>query len=819
MTKRKRKKRRRPPRQSRRSTRQTLEATFERADRLIAQGRPQAAIDLLEPLLAAHPREAELHYYLGYARVQAGDFWAGLERYERAIELGGDPSYRLALGSLYVEAEFYVHALRTWRPVLEQTDYGPMVDQVRTMIPELEAQIANVTRGLGIEPPKAEEGLYHVERGRRALAIEDYKTAITANRRAIQFLGNWSTPLNNLATALFYDGHPEQAIVTCRQVLEQDPDNVHALSNAIRYLVWTGREAEARPLWDRLRTLAPRVPTQRFKIAEAAADLQEDEHVYRTLNPPGGPLLSVEMPARFASQIEFILAVAEANIGRHNQAIRRLEALRKEEPGVENLLIALRAGKPGIGWAERFPYVNYSDLFPSDEMEEFAELVVRQEDLQERRFRRQVERFVQRYPQIVLVAEKVIWEAELPDLGIPMLAAIANPAAHAALRRFALSQAGEDEVRIRALGALEESGGLAPDEWVQVWLDGAWETVRMREYELFEGPAFEYSQQVADLLNDGLAAMQAGDDEQAERLYRQALELEPDARQAYNNLGTIYRNRGEKARAREMFEAALQADPTYVYPRCTLANDLIDAGDMDGAEEMLSPLRDVTRLQPAEMSLYSYTQARILIGRKEYDKARRVLKSALHFTPDYEPAQELLERIGMIVRLQTGFDSFMERTRAHTRSTRTRLQAKLSTPNPTLAQVLPLYTKDALTGMARVVLPWGGWSALRKAELIDEIVAGFREADNLGRIVDQLGPDERAALHQVLAEGGSMAWAQFDAAYGNDLDGSPYGNYERSKTAMGRLRGCGLLVETTVDGELRIAIPFDLRAALGEILG
>jgi tetratricopeptide (TPR) repeat protein len=557
----------------------------------------------------------------------------------------------------------------------------------------------------------------------------------------------------------------------------------------------------------------------RLKIAEAAGDMQEDEHVYRTLNPPGGLSLSAEITSRFTSQIEFMLAVAEVNTGRRDQAMRRLEALQQELPGVENYLVALRAGKPGLGWTERFPYVNYLDIIPSDEIETFVDLVTGQEDLQERRFRRQVEQFVKRYPQIVLLAEKVIWEAELPDLGIPMLVAIATPAAGAALRRFALSQAGKDEARMRALSMLKESGGFGSEEWVQVWLDGAWEKVRMREYELVEGPAFEYSEQVADLLNDGLAAMQAGDDEQAERLYRQALELEPGARQAYNNLGAIYRNRGEKARARKMFESALEIDPTYVFPRCTLANDLIDAQDLEGAEEILSPLRDVTCLQPAEMSFYCYTQARILIGQSEYDEARRALKAALRFTPDYEPAQELIERIDIIVRLQTGFASLREQTQARRRSTRARLQAKLSTPAPTLAQVLPLYTKDALTGMARVVLPSGGWSALRKAELIDEIVARFQETDNLRRIVDQLEQEDRAALHQVLADGGNMAWTQFDAAYGNDLDESPYGNFERSKTAMGRLRGCGFLVETTVDGELRIAVPLDLRAELGESLG
>ena len=43
------------------------------------------------------------------------------------------------------------------------------------------------------------------------------------------------------------------------------------------------------------------------------------------------------------------------------------------------------------------------------------------------------------------MAEKLIWEDEQVQVGIGLLAAIDTPAAHAALRRFGLSQAGDDE--------------------------------------------------------------------------------------------------------------------------------------------------------------------------------------------------------------------------------------------------------------------------------------------------------------------------------------------------------------------------------------
>jgi len=120
--------------------------------------------------------------------------------------------------------------------------------------------------------------------------------------------------------------------------------------------------------------------------------------------------------------------------------------------------------------------------------------------------------------------------------------------------------------------------------------------------------------------------------------------------------------------------------------------------------------------------------------------------------------------------------------------------------------------------MARVVVRWGGWSALRKAELIERIVIELSDPDNLERVVGDLSEDERAALRQVLVHGGAMPWQDFDATYGNDLEESPYWQWHVPETAMGCLRLRGLLVEATVDGELLVAVPSELRPFLGETL-
>lgn len=823
MTKRKRKKRPNgaPGRRSRsrRPSRADLQKALERADSLIARDRIDMAIELLEPLLASYPREADLHYYLGYARAVSGDTWGAMAGYERAQELSKDPTYWLPLVSLYIETDLHAHALRAFRQATRRPVEFPWMEEMRRTIDALEEEVKTLARDLGVSVRRVEEGLYHMERGQRRLQENDFSACIAASQQAIKLLGDWPPPHNNLSLALFFDGQPEKAIDTARRVLSGDQDNVQALGNAIRFLAWTGREAEARALWARLEQVTPQWLTARLKIVEAAAVLGEDEHVYQLLHPLERPDAARDAPSELAAHEQFTLAIAEANTGRQRDARRRLRALQENFPYAGELLAALKAGRPGPGWAERFPYFHSVELMPTQVFGEFVELIRRQDEMDPEHFRSQVARFVSRFPQIVLMAEKMIWEEDQPEGGIAILSTVATPAAYAALRRFGLSQAGEDDLRMQALTTLVRAGEIKEDETVRVWIDGKWQDTQIRGYEISDGRETSYSPEVAELLNTGLAAYRDDKNEQAEQLFQRALELEPRAKEAYNNLGAIYAARGDHEQAREMFRAAVEVAPLYPFPRCNLAVYLLDEGDVAGAEAMLEPLSGVTHFSLQEIGFYSYVQARLLVQREEYENAQRILKTALQVYPGYALAEEMLKRIDLIVRLKKGYKAYRKKQQERDRAKRARLQAELSTPDPTLSEALPLYTKNALTGMAREALPWGGWTALRKGELVEEIVAGLTNQDNLERMVEGLGDEGRTALRQVLAEGGSMPWQDFDARYGNDVEESPYWEWHTPETTMGQLRLRGLLVEATVEGELRVAVPLDLRAGLGEALG
>lgn len=806
--------RRREPTESGR-TDSDLELALRRAERWIERDHPERAIDLLEPLVASAPQHPDLRYILGHARASAGDIWGAVSTFEQAKDLSDDPTYLVPLVSLYMEAGLAVHALRVSRLVINRGVSTPFKKEIRQTAVALEQDLAQAAEQMDRPAEQVEQGLYELEQGRRAMSENDFSAAIAVNRSAIEHLGDWPAPHNNLSQALFYGGQPGEAIEEVRRVLSKHPDNLQALANGVRFLSWTGQEEEARELWSRLEKAPPRDASERMKKAEAAAVLAEHEDVYQILKPLGKPVPAEELSPSLMNRAQSLLAVAEANTDRRQQAERRLRALGDVGPLATETLTALETGQSGIGWAQHFRYFHPVELLPAQHWDALLDLLAQEDELPPETFRRRIHRFAERFPQIVEVSERTIWEEQQPEAGIMMLSTMGTPEAYAALRRFAQSQAGDDQARAQALTFLAEAGEIKEDEVVRAWLDGEWRDVQL---ELRKIPAemwreSSYSPRVMDTLNRGQTAYQEGDVDRAEELFERVLELDPNVKEAYNNLGTIYAKREEHERARDMFRRAVEIDPLYVFALGNLVNYLLQEERVEEAKSLMDPLSDREDLHPRDMAFYRLTRARILVSQEDYEGAKTLLHTTLDAHPAYEPAQELLEWIE-----DREEWSYWEEQWERDLAWRERLQKELSTLEPTLAEALPLYTKEALTAMAREVMLWGGWSRLRKAELVDAIIEALTTRENLARVVKRLPEEQRDALRMVLDRGGAVAWEDFDARYGNDLDESRYWHWYTPETTMGQLRLRGLLVEATVDDGLHLAVPVDLREDLERLI-
>ena len=823
MKRRKSKKRRksffRRPKQRRPSP--ELEDAFAEADELIENGRPDEAVSLLLPWLSQYPKVADLHYWLGYALAKSGSLWEAADEYEIVLALNGNTHYWLLLASIFMDLNLKMSALRAFRQVLRHDLPAPPNTNIPEIVALLEKEVAIAAALVQRPIDKAEKGLLLLEEGQRALQTNDYHNCINLNKKSARFLGNWPPPWNNMSLALFFDGKPQEAIKIARRVIDNYPDNIQALSNIIRYLVWTGQKEEARQYWEQLRDVAPPETNSRLKKAEAAAILGEDESVYELLRPLAKAKISPELPPGHYQQLQTFLAIAEANLGRFRPARRRLLKVNDNSPWMLLLLDAMRDEHPGPGYADRYPYFRSYELLPRETLIEFMKLVDRADVISERAWQKRVRHFLTRYPQIILFAEKLIWEEDQADVGLSLLELIDTPEAYAALRRFALSQAGPDHERLRAMTSLQQAGQIAPGEEVTLWQNGEWHPVKLVNHEITGEPEERYPKRIVDLLIKGQTAANEGKFAEAEQCFRKILSIDPQNKTAYNNLATVYTQQGEREKGKEMLQAALEIDPLYVFPRVNLAHHLIDEEKLEEAKDVLAPLADKRRFHFQEMAAYSFVQARIAIAEEEYESARQSLELALQMDPDLAPAQEMLEILEeqeSWSKVMTAWEQMWEEMARRNRRKRLKLQAKLTTPDPSLAEILPLYTKNQLTAMGRQVIPWGGWSNYRKGELVDLLIEVLSEEAYVARVVAQLMDTEREALALVLAGNGRIPWQQFASKYDDDIEASPYWDWHEPESVMGRLRLHGLLAEATVDGELLILVPAELRPILPNLL-
>ncbi len=125
---------------------------------------------------------------------------------------------------------------------------------------------------------------------------------------------------------------------------------------------------------------------------------------------------------------------------------------------------------------------------------------------------------------------------------------------------------------------------------------------------LLPGPAV-LSQDLPEALQArfalGVKAMREGKLDAAEAAFREVLAQGGGAAFVHNNLGLVYQQRGQHAKAAPEFEAAIRKDPAYAAPRMLLGTSLLALGRLAEARASLeaavkmAPKEPLARLQLA----------------------------------------------------------------------------------------------------------------------------------------------------------------------------------------------------------------------------
>ena len=135
-------------------------------------------------------------------------------------------------------------------------------------------------------------------------------------------------------------------------------------------------------------------------------------------------------------------------------------------------------------------------------------------------------------------------------------------------------------------------------------------------------PKILHSEAVCDILDQATPLLKARNGPEAERLFRQALELEPEQPDLLQNLAASLTLQGRRTEALVIVNRLFQEHPDYLFARTALARHAMQAGDLQKAVELLEPIFERREFHFSEFDSLCATQIELLLQFNDLLSAR-----------------------------------------------------------------------------------------------------------------------------------------------------------------------------------------------------
>jgi tetratricopeptide (TPR) repeat protein len=122
---------------------------------------------------------------------------------------------------------------------------------------------------------------------------------------------------------------------------------------------------------------------------------------------------------------------------------------------------------------------------------------------------------------------------------------------------------------------------------------------------------------------------------EAERLFKEALEIVPNDPSLLNNLGLVYDKQGRKKEVEAIIRQVHQENPDYFFGIIGVANLHIRKGETDQAEELLKPLLTQKRLHYSEFAAMCMAHIQLYLKRGLPEGAETWVKMWSDVDPDH----------------------------------------------------------------------------------------------------------------------------------------------------------------------------------------
>lgn len=429
--------------------------------------------------------------------------------------------------------------------------------------------------------------------------------------------------LNNVSLSQFMLGNIDQAIVTAKNVLDQDTENFHALGNLVRYHFLTAQFDLAQAYAQRLQQIHSDNPDFEMKQAEAFAFLGDDEKVWAVYEK------AKAKAADLNPVLLHLAAVASYRLGNEKTAWQLWQQAVKQQPSLEMAQESLAEKRLPVGQRTIPWYWPFHYWFPQD----FRQLLERHLGKNVQRMgEKGVERamtsllaerpyLTQLFPHILERGNRYAREFVLNFIRI-----VETPELLQLLYDFAQSPHGSDDLRLEAIQFISQNhpAMLPEDKQVPMWIKGQQTELFMLGFEITDEPEMVegVSEAIQDKYEETYHLLMKDKVAEAEPLLHEIIAQAPEFYSAYNQLAVVYEKQGRRQEARKLVEETHKRFPDYLFARVALARMKTQEKRFKEARDLLKPVLMLPRLHISEFRALARAQMDIALAEGQPEAAR-----------------------------------------------------------------------------------------------------------------------------------------------------------------------------------------------------
>jgi len=421
-----------------------------------------------------------------------------------------------------------------------------------------------------------------------------------------------------LTLALFHAGELAESVRVARESTRQFPENRFAEAVLGRTLFLAAETAEAAEVADRV---AEHPADQQDAIAMQAEFLSllgRDDDIFELLEHADA---IPDKDPRCLAVLKHYEAVALARKGKRGEARRCWDECLQHDPDFAAALENLDDLDAGAGshapWAEPL-----QKWIPPRALEILRGYVIRSRGATATTIARALEK----WPSLRAIVPALLDRGDPAgrELAFRLACTVASPDMLDALRDFAFSQRGPDQMRHEALGCVQENGGLGRGPF-RMWCRGAWTDVQLVTARIYDEPTLHPDPEMTDSMQQGCDSMRRGDYAKAEHHFRRCVAIDANDPASVHNLAGSLLARGQYKVAVPMLASLLEKFPDYFFVRTTLAQLAIQDGDIPRAKELIAPLSKLEEMHVTEAIAQAVVSAEMALAEGLIDPAEQAV--------------------------------------------------------------------------------------------------------------------------------------------------------------------------------------------------